>query len=80
MVKTDPDTQALYYTSGTRVQFDAELSPFERVSLSGSLQQSLDAGAMTEVPLPLQDASEATLADFIRKVLQRTANRRLVFV
>jgi ribonucleoside-triphosphate reductase len=80
LVKTDPDTQALYYTSGARVQFDAELSPFERVSLSGRLQQSLDAGAMTEVPLPLHDASEAALADFIRKVFQRTANRRLVFV
>jgi ribonucleoside-triphosphate reductase len=80
LVKTDPDTQALYYTSGARVQFDAELSPFERVSLSGSLQQSLDVGAMTEVPLPLHDASEAALADFIRKVFQRTANRRLVFV
>lgn len=80
LVKRDPESQSIHYTTGARIQFDAPLQPFERVRQAGALHGSLDAGALTEVVLPLPDASEGALRSFIRKTAQDTRNRRIVFV
>ena len=79
-LKTDPETQALQYTSGARLRTSHELNPIEHARLEGEFHPYLVAGAVSAVRLPLSHASHESIADFITKAYRQTVNQRILFV
>ncbi len=79
IVKVDPETQALHYTTGARVNRLHKLNPIEGARIEGSLQHYLEAGAATTVALPEKAMSAAAIADFIKKTYHQTEVQRLSF-
>ena len=79
VVKVDPETQALQYTTGARINPLHTLNPIEGIRLEGLFHQRLDTGALTVVPLPEGDTSETAIADFIKKAYHQTTVQCLRF-
>ena len=79
VVKTDPDAQALGYTVGARLDAAQECSPIERVRIEGQLHPWLQEDARTEVPMPDDDTTNESIADFILKAYYQTQTRCLAF-
>lgn len=78
-LKHDAATATLSYTPGVRVSRDSGLNPMEMVRLEGTFHAYLEYGAMSESRLPIEDASEGSIADFLIKALRQTGNRRVTF-
>ena len=79
VVKVDPETQALQYTTGARINPLHTLNPIEGVRLEGAFHEALAYGALTDVSLPEGDTSEAGISDFLKKAYQQTAVKCLRF-
>jgi len=78
VIKMKEDTQTLAYTSGVALPFCSALNPMEIARVEGDLQQKLGGRAFTRIPMPLQNASETTLGDLLKKVFLQTNCRALL--
>ncbi len=67
------------YSTGVRAVRGSGLSPMETVRLEGRFHERLAYGMLTETALPIADASESTISDFLIKTLRQTSNEHLTF-
>jgi ribonucleoside-triphosphate reductase (formate) len=79
VLKHDAITQDILYTPGVRLTATADMPAIDRVRYEGLFHEAAPRGALTRVRLPDGDASPSALSGFIRKTVDQTRNRRIVF-
>ena len=77
IIKTDKQTQVSSYTPGTALPGDHALNPYERARVEGAMHALLKNCPFTCMPIPLNDASETTVADLLKKVFYQTTCKGL---
>jgi ribonucleoside-triphosphate reductase len=77
VVKTNPVTQDLFYTSGARIDAFASLTPMERAHIEGQFHRCLRGDATTSARMFDAETSPGSIADFVRKVYNHSACKQL---
>lgn len=78
VVKNNPVTHDLLYTSGVRLNPFISVNPIERVRLEGRFHRCLHADALTNVRVIETETSHRSIVDFIRKVYHHSECRQLM--
>ncbi|HEX72497.1 MAG TPA: hypothetical protein ENN65_04205, partial [Candidatus Hydrogenedentes bacterium] len=73
IVKTDPQSQAMTYTTGVALSADAGMSPVDIARSEGALHQALGEQQFSRLSWPLKDSSEKALSDMLKMLLRQTA-------
>ena len=78
IIRVNPESQTLSYTSGAALPGDYGLSPFETAYNEGVLHKQLAGRQCTRLSMPIDNASENTLVDLLKKIQYQTDCREVV--
>lgn len=79
IAKIKPETQEAYYTSGVSLAEDYGTTPFDRARTEGLFHEHLGEQHFSVISLPMKNASENGLCDFLKMVLHQTSCDGIVF-
>ena len=72
IVKTAPETHAMYYTSGVAVGDDAGMSPLDLACAEGVFHGLLGEQQFSKITMPLKNTSESALCDLLKILMRQT--------
>src|SRR4030042_749671 len=78
-VKGDIAEGAIYYTNSTRLNVSANVPPLQRVISEGLFHKYLEGEVISHLQLGGEKPDEKELCEFIRKVFDNSANRKIDF-
>jgi anaerobic ribonucleoside-triphosphate reductase len=78
-VKGDITKGQVYYTNSTYIPVSAQMGPIGRVRTEGLFHPMIEAGSLTHLWLGEARPSASSVASFVTKVFQATANDQIAF-
>ena len=79
IAKIRRETQEIHYTPGVSIALEAGITPLDRVRTEGAFHRYLGEQHCTRVVLPVSNASERALCDFLKMALRQTSSDGVVF-